>query len=327
MPAVLLVGFRNTVPKSVRWIIGGTQDGGVMRVVFESSVSEVRIDAISPDPEQPRKVFSQDGLDQLCSSLKSSGLLQPIVIRPAVEGDVSGVEYILIAGERRWRAAGLIGWENIPAIIKENISKADAAKLQLLENIVREDLNSVEEARAFKKMLDEGYSLQTLSETVGLAGNQISWRVEMLGAQEYILELVAKGHMKPSIAHKLAKLSVNGQERAMRAISRESLTPNEVIALCERIKADESQVEMFYEPKLTEDNKRVAKGFGDVFGNVCSLLNKLNEMEESNPGAIAEALSAESNVAEAKLEEMVKGLYRVKKALQTKRMHDVAAAV
>ncbi len=280
-----------------------------------------------PDPEQPRKSFDEEALQKLARSMDSNGLLQPIVVRPIPEGRKGGIRYILIAGERRWRAAGQLGWKTIPAIIREDLTIEEAAKLQLLENIVRRDLDPVEEARAFKKMLDEGYTIQEISEAVGLAVSQISWRVQMLNAREDVLVLVARGHLRPAIAHELSKLSHNGQGRAVRSINSVKLTYNEALALCQKIFAEENQIEMFVETKLSQEQQRAVQTFGEAFKRVGELLVKLQRMEEEHPGQLAKALTAEAGLIEAQVDEAVKGLYRVKKALQTNRMHRIVEGI
>ena len=112
----------------------------------------IELRRVRPDPDQPRKHFADAALQELAGSMDSNGLLQPVVVRP------NGSGYILIAGERRWRAACLLGWKTIPAIVRSDVTLGEAAKLQLLENIVRQDLNPVEEARALQRMQDEGYT-------------------------------------------------------------------------------------------------------------------------------------------------------------------------
>jgi ParB family chromosome partitioning protein len=291
---------------------------------FLTNVINLRWDDIQPDPEQPRKHFDEAGLLQLAESLKSNGLLQPIIVRPDPTNHPKAKRYIIIAGERRWRAASILQWETMPAIVHRNISLQDAAKLQLLENIVRQDLNPVEEAQAFKKMLDEGYSLQELAETVGLASCQISWRVQMLSARPDVLDLVAKGHIKPSIAHELSKLSPNGQGRALRVITSEKLSYNEVLALCQKIWGEEHQVEMFADTRLTDDEQRAARTFADAFSRIGSVLTRLQRMEDKQPGLMAQALAAECTVVESQVDETLRGLYRVKKALQGSRVRALA---
>ena len=279
-----------------------------------------------PDPEQPRKTFDEEALQELAGSLDSNGLLQPIVVRPDPEGNNG--DYLLIAGERRWRAAGILGWDTIPALIRDDVTASEAAKLQLLENIVRRDLNPVEEARAFKKMLDEGYTLQELSNAVGMPDGHIAWRVQMLNAREDVLALVAAGQVKPLVAHALSRLSEGGQGRALRAMSSQRLTYQEVHGLCERIYGEENQAEMFPEIRqLTAEDIQTVKTFADVFGRISSTLDRLNRMEEMSPGSMAQALSLKGGLVESQIDEAVKGLGRVKRALQVDRMHTLAGQV
>ena len=285
----------------------------------------IEVRCVRPDPEQPRKTFDEEALQELAGSLDSNGLLQPIVVRPDPEGNAG--DYLLIAGERRWRASGILGWDSIPAIIRVDITDAEAAKLQLLENIVRRDLNPVEEARAFKKMLDEGYTNKELSEAVGLAVSQIPWRVEMLKARGDVLALVEQGHINPSIAHALSKLTPDGQGRALRAINSNHLTYYEVLGLRERIFAEENQLEMFAESKLSPDQQRAVQTFGEAFKKVGALLVKLQRMEDEHPGQLAKALTAEAGLIEAQVDAAVKGLYRIKKVLQVSRMHQMAEEI
>ena len=281
----------------------------------------IEVRRVRPDPEQPRKTFDEEALQELARSLSSNGLLQPIVVRPDPEGNAG--DYLLIAGERRWRAAGILGWDTIPALIRDDVTASEAAKLQLLENIVRRDLNPVEEARAFQKMIGEGFTVQELGKAVGLPVAQITWRVQMLNAREDILHMVAKGHLKPAVAHELSKLSYDGQNRALRAINSEKLTYNEVLGLCAKIHAEENQLDMFPETKLTAEQQRAARTFGDAFHRISSVLLKLHRMEEESPGLLAKALAAESGPVEVQLSEAIKGLNRVRKAIQTQRVQEM----
>ena len=106
----------------------------------------IELRRVRPDPDQPRRRFDEAALRELAQSMASNGLLQPVTVRPDED------DFILIAGERRWRSACLLGWETIPAIVHSDVTLGEAAKLQLLENIVRRNLNPVEEARALQRM-------------------------------------------------------------------------------------------------------------------------------------------------------------------------------
>ena len=288
---------------------------------------KVRLGDVQPDLGQPRKTFDETALQQLAESLKSNGLLQPIVVRANPNCDPSKPKYLLIAGERRWRAAGILGWETIPAIVKKGISEVDACKLQLLENIVRQDLNPVDEARAFQRLLDEGLSLRELAEAVGMAPAQITRRVEMLQARPDVLDLVARGHLKPAAAQQMAKLTPDGQGRALRALTSQKLNAHETIAVCLRIGSEENQAEMFVETKLTVEQTRTVHTFKDAFRQLSTLLTQLQEMESEQAGAIAQALAAEANLVEAQLDQTVLAIWRIKKALQVNRVQQLVEVV
>ena len=290
------------------------------------NVVRVRHGKIEPDPNQPRKTFDPEGIRELAQSMDTNGLVQPIVVRPHPSG-VRG-RYLLVAGERRWRAAGDLGWETIPAIVRRDLTEGEAAKLQLLENIVRRDLNPVEEAQAFARMLAQGYTLQELSGAVGMPDGHIAWRVQMLDAREDVLDLVASGQIKPLAAHALSRLSPNGQGRALRAMSAQRLTYQEVHALCGRIYAGEHQTEMFPETlKLTSEERQAVQTFGEAFERIGSTLDRLHRLEEKQPGTVAQALAVDSGLIEARIDASVKGLGWVKRLLRAARMHDLAGRV
>ena len=291
-----------------------------------NNVIRVRWGAIQPDPEQPRKTFGAEAIQELARSLASNGLLQPIVVRPAPGSKPRDRRYILIAGERRWRAAGKLGWETIPAIIRKDLSVADSAKLQLIENIVRVDLNPVEEARALKKMLDEGFTLKELSEATGMAPGQIPWRVQMLNVREEVLDLLARGHLKPGMCYDMSKLSPSGQSKVLQAIAREGLNATEVNKLCHRVYAEENQADMMPETQVSEEHRQAVRTFGEAFNRISSTLNRLHRLEEQTPGLLEEALATESVLVESQVDEAVRGLSRIKSVLQDVRMRRLAQA-
>ena len=276
---------------------------------------------VRPDPEQPRKTFDEEALQELARSLKSNGLLQPIVVRPDPDGNDG--DYLLIAGERRWRAAGILGWDTIPAIIRASISDSEAAKLQLLENIVRRDLNPVEEARALQRMQDEGYTLKELSNATGIAPSQIAWRVKMLDAREDALELVTLGHIKPSMCYEMSKLSPDGQGRVLRVITSEKLNTDEVTQFCRHVLAEESQAEMFPETKLSREQIRAMQTFGQAFAQIGRTLARIQRMEEGQPGLLQKAFEAEAVVVEAQVDVSIQQLSRIKRALRDVRIRNL----
>jgi ParB family chromosome partitioning protein len=273
----------------------------------------VGIDDVMPDPEQPRKDFDEVGLQALADSLQAHGLVQPIVVRPNGKKPL-----LLIAGERRWRAAKRLGWENIPVIVRKGIPASEAQLLQLLENIVRRDLNPVEEAMAYKKLLDEGHDIETVAGSVGKPRALITYRVDAVRSLVPTgRDLLAKGSIGWATAKALSKLSPDGQLIVIHRLSTTKLSIDQVEALCNQMYGEENQLEMMTEAKVTPEQRQVARNFAQAFDGVSKLLLRLNDIEEAQPGALRAALAAEKGVVVAQLDEMSKALYRVKKAMET----------
>lgn len=154
-----------------------------------SGVSEILLDDIRPNPHQPRTDFNSDDLDELKQSIMEHGLIQPIIVKQVDRG------YELIAGERRYRAAKLAKLKNIPAIVRE-ISEEDQAKLALVENLQRQDLNPIEEALGYEKLL-ESYALtqQELSKSLGKSRSHITNSIRLLSLPEKVISAIRKGEL------------------------------------------------------------------------------------------------------------------------------------
>jgi ParB family transcriptional regulator, chromosome partitioning protein len=170
---------------------------------------ELEVTQIEPNPDQPRAKFDTASLDALAGSIGSVGVLQPLIVRPLDDG-----RYELIAGERRWRAAQKAGIDRIPAVIRT--SPADE-RLQaaLIENMVREDLNPVEEARACAALVDDlGISKEELARRVGRSRAAISNLVRLLDLPDPVLTLLERGDL--SEGHGRALLQVRDQDRRAR---------------------------------------------------------------------------------------------------------------
>lgn len=177
-------------------------------------IVSIATDAIRPNRYQPRKDFKDDKIQELAESIKQKGILQPILVRPLGE---DGFE--LLAGERRWRAAKLAGLKIIPAIIKDS-HDADALEVSLIENLQRDDLNVLEEARAYKRMMDEfGLDVEKISLTVGRAVSSVSNILRLLALPQKIQDAlfsgaISQGHAKAILSLKDAQ----AQERLCRRI-------------------------------------------------------------------------------------------------------------
>ena len=154
----------------------------------ENIITVIKLSMIDPKSDQPRKYFDRDALEELASSIKENGLLQPILVREYGEG-----RYQIIAGERRFRASKLAELDEIPAIILDRDDRK-AAEIALIENIQREDLNPIEEAMAYRALAEEyGLTQEELSERVGKSRSAIANSTRLLDLPEDILEMVANG--------------------------------------------------------------------------------------------------------------------------------------
>jgi ParB family chromosome partitioning protein len=170
---------------------------------------ELPVGLIKPNPNQPRTHFDQDALDALAASIDASGVIQPLLVRPLHDGS-----YELVAGERRWRAAQQAGLEKVPAVVR-SAEQAERLEVALIENMVREDLNPVEEARACAALVDElGLSKEKLAQRVGRSRPAISNLIRILTLPDEVLELLED--RKLSEGHGRALLGLEDHEARRR---------------------------------------------------------------------------------------------------------------
>jgi ParB family chromosome partitioning protein len=172
-------------------------------------LSEIDVDQIEVNPRQPRKAFDGRALDELTASIKASGIIQPIVVRR-----VPGGRWQLIAGERRWRAARQAGLEKIPAIVRD-ASDAESLELALVENLLREDLNPMEEAEAYHQVLSEfGWTQEQLAQRIGRDRSSISNVLRLLRLPSAIQEDLRAGRL--TFGHALILLSLTDPAAQMK---------------------------------------------------------------------------------------------------------------
>ena len=168
---------------------------------------KLAIASIRPNPYQPRREFDETELAELQASLKASGLLQPITVRPAVGG------FELISGERRLRAATRLGWKEIPAIVRA-VDDRTILTLALVENLQRADLNAVDEARGYRQLSEEfGYTHAQIAEAVGKDRTSITSLLRILQLPPAILSVVEKGQL--SAGHARALVALDDERRAL----------------------------------------------------------------------------------------------------------------
>src|SRR5436190_807831 len=154
----------------------------------EPELRDVPVELVAPNPRQPRKRFDDESLQGLADSVRERGVVQPILVRP-----VAGGTYELIAGERRWRAARLAGLESVPALVRSR-DDSTALEVALIENMAREDLNPVEEARACAALVEElGLTREEVGRRVGRSRVAVSNLLRVLDLPDEILELLEAG--------------------------------------------------------------------------------------------------------------------------------------
>ena len=199
------------------------------RQPMQAGPQELDIDLIEPSPYQPRTKFHEQGLDELARSIKTSGIIQPLVVRPI------GSRFQLIAGERRWRAAQRAGLNKVSAIVKQ-VPDELALEMTLVENIQREDLNAIEAARAFERLMDEFHMTQEqVAERTGKDRATVANAVRLLKLEKQIQDWIEEG--KLTAGHGRALLAVPEQQLRMRyahRASRGALTVRQIEKLAAR---------------------------------------------------------------------------------------------
>jgi ParB family chromosome partitioning protein len=199
------------------------------RQSFSQGPHEIDIDLVEPSPYQPRTRFREEALDELARSIQASGIIQPIVVRPV------GNRFQLIAGERRWRAAQRAGLKKASAIVR-NVSDELALEMTLVENIQREDLNPIEAARAFERLMDEFQLTQeSVAERTGKDRATVANAVRLLRLEPTIQDWIEEG--KLSAGHGRALLAVIDPQLRMRYAQRASrggLTVRQIERLASR---------------------------------------------------------------------------------------------
>jgi ParB family chromosome partitioning protein len=227
---------------------------------------EIDIDLIEPNAKQPRTRFADEKLDELAQSIKINGIVQPILVRRR------GARYQLIAGERRWRASQRAGIQKIPAIVRE-IADEKLLELALIENIQRQELNPIEEARAYKNLIEAlGFTQEMLAERVGKNRTVVTTCLRLLKLPKDIQQLVEEekisaGHARAllmsrdvesqrSLASKIIEmsLSVRETEKAIKRISRNNGQPADKITIKSKkdanIKAAETKLKRYLGTQL-----------------------------------------------------------------------------
>ncbi|MFQ5526251.1 MAG: ParB/RepB/Spo0J family partition protein [Thermoanaerobaculia bacterium] len=192
-----------------------------------SAPSELAVDELTPNEYQPRAEFDAEGLAELAASIRSQGLIQPILVAPRPGGG-----HTIVAGERRWRAARQAGLDTVPVVVRELTAKRDFLEAALVENLQRSDLNALEEAEAFDRLHREfGLSHKDIAARVGKSRPEVSNRLRLLGLPQEVQTLIRKGRLSAGQARPLLSLP-NDRQRTLwaRRAVREGLNARQLEA-------------------------------------------------------------------------------------------------
>jgi ParB family chromosome partitioning protein len=261
-------------------------------VKAKNAVHDLPIADVHPDAGQPRKLFDPDKLAELAASIRENGLLQPINVRKDPDGG-----YVVVAGERRWRAFRLLGAATIPAHVRE-IDVVGVRVAQIVENAQREDIGPIEQAQAYRSLLDEtGWSIDELARRLGLKQPwRIFERLVLLKLQPEYQGLLASGNLSPEQAGYMAKLSPQGQAALFASIKAGNCPGSgQLRAVAVSLATREAQGEMFaaLPPEPTKEDRAAVSRLERKIAQVSQILalgfdeNEVVAMRKVDPGRAA----------------------------------------
>lgn len=273
----------------------------------------IPIDSIVQLDGQPREIFDERELSELAKSMHKNGLIEPLVVRPWNGG------YELVAGERRLRAAKMLRWDTIDCIVRD-MGDRDAYVASFIENFNRSQLNPVETAKAMKRMIDEGMTADEVGEAIGKDSGYVNWLLQILHCCDTVLDLVVSGHIGPWVAWHLGRLSRDGQIRALRKFNSEKLDAQEMVSFCKMIYAQENQLEMFKETKLSPEQMKALRTVRSAIQRAYQAFRDLRKLEEKGPGVVATANETWAILVLKQVKELKQNLTWLEKKLKEKKM-------
>jgi len=275
---------------------------------IEAHETSLAISLIYPNPDQPRKLFDQKALDELAGNIRQYGVLQPLVVTRR------GKKYLLIAGERRWRASQLAGRKYVPVRIIE-ADDAMVEELALLENIFRRDLNLIEEAKGYQALLDRGYTVETLAAKLGFKQPwRVTERTQLLNLAGDYQDLVIKGALTPSQGYELSRLPREQQQVVFRKIRDGQLASYDKLrAFVSAMVNIEETMALFDVPEITEEEKKAYTSYEKMIEKCVEVVRKA--YDENDLVVLKKVTRANVQVNLDRLDLITKGLTKIRKAL------------
>lgn len=246
---------------------GGSDAAGEPQEAVEGELRYIDINDIKPNAAQPRKAFDEDKLEELAESIEQHGLIQPIVLRSAEHG------YEIVAGERRWRAARMIGLKELPCIVKE-LTDEENMLLAIIENMQREDLNPIEEAEGLKAMIDTyGLTQEQVSRGVGKSRPYITNSLRLLKLPPKLRYMTADGSLSMGHARALAAVK---DEKLQIALAERTVSEGLSVRQIEKLAQESGKTAAKRKPRKTKsaDEKRVEMELREALGTKVTLQRK-----------------------------------------------------
>ena len=213
----------------------------------------IQIKDIQKNPYQPRKEFLEEKIQELAQSIKENGLIQPIIVR---KSPVLGYE--ILAGERRYRASIAAGLSEVPVIVKQ-LSDQDMMLHSIIENLQRENLNPIEEAKAYQSLIDKGFTHTEIAEKMGKSRPYITNLVRLLGLPKHILTEVESGKLSQAHARLLIQLSSDKQDKLLNRIQTENLSVRQVEQILQKTKKISKKEKDYF---VKEEEQKLKKILG-----------------------------------------------------------------
>ena len=219
-----------------------------------NGIKKINISQIIPNPSQPRKNFKDEDLKELSSSIKNQGLIQPIIIKP-----IKDDQYQIVAGERRWRACQLNGMHEVECVIK-NLDDTNVLEAALIENIQREDLNVIEEANAYKGLIDiKGINNENLAKLIGKSSSHVSNILRLLELDKKIQEMVINGDL--SMGHARALIGVPDAINKAKEIIEKKLSVRQIEKITSEFKKNKTK-KISKDPNIADLEKELSDKIG-----------------------------------------------------------------
>lgn len=284
------------------------EEATITPVEIEAQETSLAISLIYPNPEQPRKLFDQKALDELAGNIRQYGVLQPLVVVRR------GKKFMIIAGERRWRASQLAGRKYVPVRIIEADDHL-VEELALLENIMRRDLNLIEEAKGYQALLDRGFTVEQLAAKLGFRQPwRITERTQLLNLAGDYQDLVVKGTLTPSQAFELSRVPREQQQLVFRKIRDGQLNSYDKLrAFVTAMVNIEETMALFDVPDMTAEEQKALTSYERMIEKCMEVVRKAYDDNDLIVLKKVTRSNVQTNLN--RLDLITKGLSKIRKVL------------